>query len=120
MGNLTKFLEDYTDYINKRIPNPDFDGIAVLDFEEWRPLYDMNFASGKLGIIQEESKNVVKGEHPEWSEDEIAAYAEEDFDRAARYIKKILSIKIGHLKSSSCIMLRPSIGLVLTERKHNC
>lgn len=33
-----------------KIPDPDFDGLAIIDYERWRPLFDINWSSRKIYI----------------------------------------------------------------------
>lgn len=34
--------------IKEVIPDENFDGIAVIDIEEWRPLYEMNWGGKRV------------------------------------------------------------------------
>lgn len=70
--------------INEKIPDPDFNGLGVLDFEKWRPLYSMNFEGGILGRYRLHSRKLVKKNHPDWNSKQVANQAELDFNAAAR------------------------------------
>lgn len=40
--NLTAHLKTCEENITSRIPDATFNGIVVVDFEEWRPLFKYN------------------------------------------------------------------------------
>uniref|UniRef100_A0A0K0F6P3 Hyaluronidase n=1 Tax=Strongyloides venezuelensis TaxID=75913 RepID=A0A0K0F6P3_STRVS len=40
--NISVYIFKLRQDISKKIPNPDFDGIAVINVEEWRPTHDSN------------------------------------------------------------------------------
>ncbi|EPB68893.1 hyaluronoglucosaminidase [Ancylostoma ceylanicum] len=41
--SLEQHLEIIKKNITERIPDENFDGLAIVDLEEWRPLFDENF-----------------------------------------------------------------------------
>lgn len=61
---------------------PHFHGLAVIDWEEWRPLWVQNF--GLKARYQELSKALVREKHPEASIEEVAQLARNEFNEAAR------------------------------------
>ncbi|KAI1892918.1 hypothetical protein AGOR_G00138460 [Albula goreensis] len=61
---------------------PRFHGLAVIDWEEWRPLWVDNF--GKKRMYQELSKELVREEHPELSSREVMGLARKEFEKGAR------------------------------------
>lgn len=76
--HLNKSLHD----INDVICNNTFDGLAVIDWENWRPRYRHNFDSKK--IYQTLSKELVRQKYPHWSDHQITRKAKVDFNVAAR------------------------------------
>jgi len=64
-------------YIPDRRP-----GLAVLDFEEWRPQWVRNW--GSKDIYRQISMETVKQKHPELSDHEVEERAEVSFERAAK------------------------------------
>ena len=64
--------------------SPDFDGLAIIDWEDWRPIYERNFDT-KL-IYKTASEDKVRAEHPEWNPEEVKKEAERQFTLAARYM----------------------------------
>ncbi|WKY03612.1 hypothetical protein Q1695_004957 [Nippostrongylus brasiliensis] len=80
--SLEEHLEMVRKHITVTIPDKNFDGIAVIDLEEWRPLYDMNW--GVKRVYQKQSKMFVTERFPSLSYNEVVAKAREEFDKAAR------------------------------------
>ena len=52
------------DIINK-IPDQNFKGLAVIDWEPWRPLWETNW--NKKRIYKVRSVELVKSRYPQWS-----------------------------------------------------
>lgn len=67
--------------IDAAIPNPDFDGLAVLDFESWRPLWSMNWGSKR--IYKSESVAFVREQFPHISSKSARQIASLAFNTAA-------------------------------------
>ena len=82
LGNLTYHLQQVEVDINHIIPNASFNGLAVIDFEAWRPLFKHNF--DWLKIYQKASEELVQKEHPNWTNStQIYEEAEKEFNAAA-------------------------------------
>ncbi|XP_040267785.1 hyaluronidase-4 isoform X2 [Bufo bufo] len=69
------------DIIN-RIPDKDFQGLGVIDWENWRPQWDRNW--GSKDLYREKSIKLVKDRHPDWPMHLLRKQAKEEFDSAAR------------------------------------
>jgi hypothetical protein len=87
-ANLSRHLELLKSGIPHWIPDPEWSGNAVLDFEAWDPLWQHNTASGcgyHGACYQELSIKLVKAAHPEWSHNAtaVAREAERQFNAAA-------------------------------------
>lgn len=80
-GNISNHLIQLQIDIDKLIPNKTFDGIAVLDFEGWRPTFRQNF--GEHRIYRESTLRHVTKKHPTWTKDQIEAQAKIIFENAA-------------------------------------
>lgn len=80
-GNLDAHLKQLELDIDTYIPNKLFDGVAVIDFEMWRPTFRQNF--DKLKIYRELTMMDVNKKHPSWSRDQIERQAEMIFENAA-------------------------------------
>ena len=85
LGNITAHLENVTADINAAIPNPEFSGLGVLDFEEWFPVWDMNFDNNVQAKHKKASIELVKKNNPQLTDKEAEEKAIEEFDQYARY-----------------------------------
>lgn len=64
------------------IPASTFSGLAVIDWESWRPRWAFNFDS--KNIYRERSKDMVQKEHPHWPPTEVEEAARKQFQEAAK------------------------------------
>lgn len=67
--------------IEKAIPNPSFSGLAILDIEEWRPLWSTNWGDKRLYRI--ESIKYVLRRYPQISRKSARKIAIIEFNKAA-------------------------------------
>jgi hypothetical protein len=91
------------------VPDPNFSGNAVFDFEGWDPVWEMNNCtylgkaiypaafepgscavkpggvpgSGWRGKVQQDSIALVRAKHPDWREAQLVAQAKQEFQSAA-------------------------------------
>ncbi|KHJ91793.1 hyaluronoglucosaminidase [Oesophagostomum dentatum] len=80
---LDKHLALVSRQIREAIPREDFEGIAVIDFEEWRPLYQLNW--GKKSVsYKKESVRLVKEQFPTISDKSAEEIAKKEFNAAAK------------------------------------
>ncbi|XP_014677692.1 PREDICTED: hyaluronidase-like [Priapulus caudatus] len=99
LGNLTAHLTQVTDDVVKLLPDPHNAGLAVIDFESWRPQYDSNFDS--LDVYRVESDALVVSRHPGWSRDAVRREARREFDAAARrYFERTLAVAVALRRES--------------------
>lgn len=68
--------------IKTAMPEPDFSGLAVIDWEAWRPRWAFNWDS--KDIYQQRSMELVRAEHPDWPETLVEAEAQDQFQEAAQ------------------------------------
>ncbi|CAG9801227.1 unnamed protein product [Chironomus riparius] len=80
-GSINDHLTQLQIDIDKQIPNKTYDGIAVVDFEEWRPIFRQNFGDHK--IYKESTLLYVNRKHPTWTRDQIEAQATTLFENGA-------------------------------------
>uniref|UniRef100_A0A7I4Y7E6 Hyaluronidase n=1 Tax=Haemonchus contortus TaxID=6289 RepID=A0A7I4Y7E6_HAECO len=80
--SLQAHLDAVAQQIQNDIPNPNFDGIAVIDLEAWRPLYKMNWDEKQ--VYKDQSVQLVLQNDPSLSTEQAEVLAEEQFDQAAR------------------------------------
>tara|TARA_Y200000002_G_C22401095_1_gene545680 strand:+ start:102 stop:704 length:603 start_codon:yes stop_codon:yes gene_type:complete len=84
-GNITEHLERFRADVESWIPDVNWTGNAVLDFESWTTVWEMNSNIGSWHSVryQTESIRLVRLAHPDWSEDKIEATAKNEFETAA-------------------------------------
>ena len=64
------------------IPNASFDGLAVLNWESWRPIWERNF--GTKEIYRAESMDLVRDSNPTWTDEQISDEAKRQFEEGTR------------------------------------
>lgn len=77
MGNLKAHLAMFEKDVDELIPDKDNSGLAIIDFESWRPVYRQNF--GALQPYKDLSIKLVKQQNPNWSKSVIEAEAKRLF-----------------------------------------
>lgn len=80
-GSLDLHLRQLEIDIDRFIPNKTFDGVAVIDFECWRPSFRQNF--GDLKVYKDLTLLEVNKKHPSWSREQIEAQGKIIFESAA-------------------------------------
>ncbi|KJH51303.1 hyaluronoglucosaminidase [Dictyocaulus viviparus] len=88
--NLSAHLDEVKKNITDLIPDENFSGFAVIDIEEWRPLFEQHRGNAKMVYINA-SIGLVKEEHPEYNETKALEQAEIDFTEAANPISAVPS-----------------------------
>lgn len=81
-SSLEEHLRAASDDIRLFIPNPDFQGLAVVDWESWRPVWERNWDSKQ--VYWEGSKALVRSKHPDWNPAQVETAARIEFEKAAR------------------------------------
>ncbi|EYC39883.1 hypothetical protein Y032_0637g947 [Ancylostoma ceylanicum] len=82
--SLKEHLDIAKQNITDKIPDDNFDGLAIIDLEEWRPLFDQNFW-GKKQVFRNQSIAIAKANNPNiQDEKQLEKIAEKDFNDAAR------------------------------------
>ncbi|XP_043933544.1 hyaluronidase-1-like [Protopterus annectens] len=76
--HLGKAWED----IQTIIPVNDFRGLAVIDWESWRPIWLRNWGSLKINI--QKSFELVKKQHPDWTPSQVNKVAQMEFESGAQ------------------------------------
>ncbi|XP_053319196.1 hyaluronidase-4 [Spea bombifrons] len=80
--NLKFHLQKAKLDINKLVPNMNFQGLGVIDWENWRPQWDRNW--GNKTIYRNASIELVKNHHPDWKIDMIMKEAKAEFEEAGK------------------------------------
>ncbi|XP_044742020.1 hyaluronidase-like [Chrysoperla carnea] len=81
-GNLSEHLSIFYDQLQELIPDEEYNGLAIIDFESWRPIYRQNF--GTLQPYRDISFEAERRRHPFWANDSVLALAQFQFERSAR------------------------------------
>ncbi|XP_045161099.2 hyaluronidase-1-like isoform X2 [Mercenaria mercenaria] len=84
LANITAHLAKVARDVEHYMPSVDFTGLAVIDWESWRPIFARdNYNQGMRRYIQA-SENLVRKLHPDWSKKKIENEARKEFETAAR------------------------------------
>ncbi|CAJ0963030.1 unnamed protein product [Ranitomeya imitator] len=90
-SSLTEHLKKALDDLNATIVSPDFTGVVVVDWENWRPLWDRNW--DKKSIYQQRSVELVRQRHPQWPDEKVKKEAKKEFeDAAVRFMEGTLNL----------------------------
>ncbi|XP_041461684.1 hyaluronidase-1-like [Lytechinus variegatus] len=82
LANITQHLEKAAEDIMSTIPDPKYNGVAVIDWEAWRPQWKENF--DMMRIYQEKSIAHVKELHPEWDTAMVESVAMLEWEEGAK------------------------------------
>ncbi|CAB1459509.1 unnamed protein product [Pleuronectes platessa] len=81
-ASLDEHLRAASEDIRTYIPDRGFQGLAVVDWESWNPVWERNWDS-KL-VYQDASIALVRAEHPDWTPAQVKAAARLRFEQAGR------------------------------------
>lgn len=81
-SSLYEHLRVTSQNIMTYLPEEDFQGMAVVDWESWRPVWERNWASKQ--VYWEGSRALVKSKHPDWKPAQVEAAARKEFEQAGR------------------------------------
>ncbi|XP_009889556.1 PREDICTED: hyaluronidase-1 [Charadrius vociferus] len=81
-ASVEAHLHEATQDIKVTLPSPAYDGLAVIDWEKWRPLWVRNWAS--MDIYRQKSEELVRQQHPQWTPDLVKKVAQQQFEQSAR------------------------------------
>lgn len=69
--------------IQRGIPDPDFDGLVIIDWERWRPLFDLNWS--RREFYKEYSIKLIMDKYPKITKYTATYVARFTFDKAAKW-----------------------------------
>uniref|UniRef100_A0A8R1TLZ9 Hyaluronidase n=1 Tax=Onchocerca volvulus TaxID=6282 RepID=A0A8R1TLZ9_ONCVO len=81
LANISAHLSKVYSDITKAIPNLNFDGLAVIDYENWRPLWEQNYHTKR--IYQSESVAYVKKRYGNINDSAAKLIAMNEFNNAS-------------------------------------
>ncbi|XP_056272120.1 hyaluronidase-5-like [Pseudoliparis swirei] len=97
-GNLTEHLAVAQSQIDRSIAQDSSPGLAVIDWESWRPLWDQNWGSKR--IYKKLSITHALQMAPFLSSQKISTLAKSQFQRSGRrFMEKTISLGIGERPS---------------------
>lgn len=80
-GDVDLHLEAFEDQLENTMPNKTNSGLAIIDFESWRPIFQQNF--DKFKIYKNYSIDIVKMKNPTWSREKLELKTQMLFENAA-------------------------------------
>lgn len=86
LGDLSAHLSLAETQITSLL-QPDFTGLAVIDWEEWQPVWQKNF--GKKMEYRRLSKLLVRQERPGLSDKAVMSLARSAFEASARQFMEV-------------------------------
>lgn len=81
-GSIASHLSLFEQHVNELIPDAQNDGLAIIDFESWRPVYRQNF--GSLQPYKDLSEQFVRNDHPLWPNRMVETEAKRAFEQHGR------------------------------------
>ncbi|TKS71376.1 Hyaluronidase-2 [Collichthys lucidus] len=82
LASLTQHYEKMPEGLQKYIREPDAKGLAVIDWEEWRPLWIRNWDT--KDIYRSKSREMVAKKNPKWTPEHVGKVAQQEFELSAR------------------------------------
>lgn len=82
LASLTQHLANIPKGLKKYISEPTAKGLAVFDWEEWRPLWIRNWQA--KDIYREQSKKLIREKNRNWTDEQVIKVAQQDFELSAR------------------------------------
>ncbi|KAK2889602.1 hypothetical protein Q8A67_014977 [Cirrhinus molitorella] len=82
IASLTHHKEKMPEGIAKYIPNPSAQGLAVIDWEEWRPIWIRNWDT--KDIYKSQSRLLVTQKNPSWPSTMVNKVAQQEFEMSSR------------------------------------
>ncbi|KFQ17680.1 Hyaluronidase-1, partial [Merops nubicus] len=90
-ASLQAHLHQTTQDIKVALPSPDYGGLAVIDWEKWRPLWIRNWAS--MHVYQLKSEELVWQQHPQWPPELVKELAKQQFEQSAhKFMEQTLQL----------------------------
>ncbi|XP_056129553.1 LOW QUALITY PROTEIN: hyaluronidase-2 [Lampris incognitus] len=82
LASLAQHLEKMPDGVHKYIREPEAKGLAVIDWEEWRPLWIRNWDT--KDVYRSQSRLLVSQKNPTWPPERVGKVAQQEFEMSAR------------------------------------
>ncbi|XP_071351038.1 hyaluronidase-2 [Trachinotus anak] len=82
VASLTQHYEKMPEGVQKYIREQEAKGLAVIDWEEWRPLWIRNW--NIKDIYRKKSREMVANKNPKWTPEQVGRVAQQEFELSAR------------------------------------
>lgn len=82
VASVTLHLEKMPDGVRKYIREPEANGLAVIDWEEWRPLWIRNWDT--KDIYRKHSRELVRQKNPTLTDEQVSKIAQQEFELSAK------------------------------------
>ncbi|NWJ06795.1 HYAL1 protein, partial [Crypturellus undulatus] len=93
-ASLQAHLHRASSDIETALPSATYDGLAVIDWEAWRPLWARDWDA--MNIYREKSEALVRKEHPFWPSALVKEVAKLEFEHSARAFME-QTLKLGEV-----------------------
>ncbi|XP_041748077.1 hyaluronidase-2 [Coregonus clupeaformis] len=81
-ASLTQHHEKMPEGVHKYISEPNAKGLAVIDWEEWRPLWIRNWDI--KDVYRNRSRQLVANKNPAWPLERVGKVAQQEFELSAQ------------------------------------
>ncbi|NXI72323.1 HYAL1 protein, partial [Anseranas semipalmata] len=81
-ASLPAHLRQAARDVEAALPSAAYGGLAVIDWESWRPLWARDW--GSMDIYRQKSEELVRQQHPLWPSSQVKAVAQQQFEESAR------------------------------------
>lgn len=82
MASISQHQEKMKEGVEKYIQDPSAKGLAVIDWEEWRPLWIRNWDA--KDVYRRHSREMVHQKYPAWPPEQVARVAQQEFEMSAK------------------------------------
>lgn len=82
LASLQQHLDKMPEGVRKYIKEPTAKGLAVIDWEEWRPLWIRNWDT--KDVYRKHSCELVRQKNPTWSPEQVKKVALQEFELSAK------------------------------------
>lgn len=81
-ASLAAHLRQAARDVQDALPDASYGGLAVIDWESWRPLWVRDW--GSMDVYRQRSEELVRQQHPEWPSSLVEKMAQQQYEEAAR------------------------------------
>lgn len=82
LASLTEHFEKMPEGVQKYIREPEAKGLAVIDWEEWRPLWIRNW--DVKDVYRSKSREILADKNLNWTPEQVGKVAQQEFELSAQ------------------------------------